>query len=67
MRRARLLRTGVTGAVVAGVCCFTPLLVVLFGAVGLSAALAWADYVLLPMLAVSLGMVGFALARRRRP
>lgn len=62
-----MLKTGVAGAVVAGVCCFTPLLAVVFGALGLTAALAWSDYVLLPMLAVSLGMVGFALVRRGRP
>lgn len=61
-----MLKTGVTGTVVVALCCFTPLLVVLFGAVGLSAALAWADFVLFPMLAVFLGMTGLALARRGR-
>jgi len=61
-----MLRTGVAGAAVVGVCCVTPLLVLLFGALGLTAALAWADYVLLPLLAVFLGMIGYALARRRR-
>ncbi len=66
MSRDRMLKTGVTGSVVVALCCFTPLLVVLFGAVGLSAALAWADFVLFPMLAVFLGMTGLALARRGR-
>ncbi len=33
-------------------CCFTPALVVLLSAVGLSAAIGWLDYVLLPALAV---------------
>jgi len=66
MNRDRILRAGVAGAAVVGVCCFTPLLVVLFGALGLTAVLAWADYVLLPLLAVFLGITAYALVRRRR-
>ena len=50
MRENRLLRTGIVGTVVAALCCFTPLLVVLLGAVGLSAWLDWLDYVLFPAL-----------------
>lgn len=65
MTNTRLLRTGVVGAVVTALCCFTPLLVVTFAAVGVSAWLAWADYVLLPALAGFVGLVGFALYRRR--
>ena len=33
----KLLTTGITGTVVAALCCFTPVLVILFGAIGLSA------------------------------
>lgn len=36
------------------VCCFTPLLVIVLGAVGLSSWLGWLDYVLLPGLALFL-------------
>ena len=39
----RLLKIGLGGSVVAAVCCFTPLLVVL---VGLSALVGYLDYVL---------------------
>lgn len=60
-----ILRTGVVGAVTAGLCCFTPILVITFGALGLSALVGWRDVVLLPMLAASLGMVGYGLWRRR--
>lgn len=62
----RLLLTGVVGTVIAALCCFTPLLVVLLGAVGLSAMLGWLDFVLLPALAAFAGLTIYALARRRR-
>ena len=66
MNEKRLLRVGVVGTVVAALCCFTPLLVVLLGAVGLSAAVGWLDYVLLPALATFLGITIFAVVRQRR-
>jgi len=62
----KLLLTGIVGTVVAALCCFTPLLVVLLGTVGLSAMLGWLDVVLLPALAVFAGLTVYALARRRR-
>ena len=61
-----LLRTGVTGTVIAALCCFTPALVVLLGAVGLSAWLGWIDFVLLPALAVFAALTGYALLRKQR-
>ena len=66
MRDRSLLRLGVLGTVIAALCCFTPLLVVLFGAVGLSAVVGWLDYVLLPALIVFLGITVYALLRRQR-
>ena len=66
MRDATLLRTGVIGSVIAALCCFTPVLVVLLGAIGLSAAVGWLDYVLLPALAVFVMITVYALWRRRR-
>lgn len=48
MKDLTLLKTGSIGTIVAGICCFTPSLVALLGALGLSAWLAWLDYVLLP-------------------
>lgn len=62
----RLLVTGIIGTVVAALCCFTPLLVVVLGAVGLSAVLGWLDFVLLPALAGFAGLTVYALARRWR-
>ena len=68
MNDRTLLRTGIIGTLVAAVCCFTPALVVLLGAVGLSAWLGWLDYVLLPALALFLVITAYALVRRwQRP
>jgi mercuric ion transport protein len=61
-----LLCTGIAGSGVAAICCFTPALVLLLGAGGLSAWLAWLDYVLLPGLLLFLGLTGFALLRIQR-
>jgi len=60
-----LLTTGVVGAAIAAVCCFTPILAIVFGAVGLTAWLAKADYVLIPALILCLGLAGFGLYRKR--
>ena len=60
----KLLLTGVIGAVIAALCCFTPVLVILLGAVGLSAALGWIDIVLLPALVIFVLLTIYALVRR---
>lgn len=62
----RLLKYGLIGTVVAALCCFTPILVILLGAVGLSALLGWLDIVLLPALALFIGITLYALWRRQR-
>ena len=60
-----LLRAGIAGTVVAALCCFTPLLVILLGVVGLSAFTGYLDYVLLPALVFFIGLTGYAVHRRR--
>jgi mercuric ion transport protein len=60
-----LLRTGIAGTVITAVCCFTPVLVVALGAVGLSAWLGWLDVVLVPLLAVFVGLTALAVYRLR--
>ncbi len=54
MRDRTLLTTGVVGAVVAAVCCATPLLAIVFGAIGLTAWVTKADYAVIPTLILSL-------------
>ncbi len=58
-----LLRTGRIGTVIAALCCFTPILVVLFGVVGLSARVGYLDAVLFPVLFIFIGLTAYALWR----
>lgn len=51
---------------IAAICCFTPALVLLLGAVGLSAWLAWLDYVLLPILVLFLAITAYGPFLRQR-
>jgi len=48
----KLLKTGVIGTFVTIVCCFTPLLVWVLGAIGLASLVSYLDLVLLPLLAI---------------
>lgn len=65
MKKPGLLTTGAVGTVLIALCCFTPVLVVLFATVGLSAWLGYLDYVLLPALAIFIGLTVYALYRRK--
>ncbi|NUJ81317.1 mercury resistance system transport protein MerF [Methylocystis sp. FS] len=65
MDNRTLLKTGIVGTVVAAVCCTTPILVILLGALGLSTWAGWLDYMLLPALFVFVGVTIYALRRRR--
>jgi mercuric ion transport protein len=66
MTPSKLAKWGGIGTAFFGICCFTPALVILFGFLGVSAWLAWVDYVLLPMLVVSSGVMIYGLAMWRR-
>jgi mercuric ion transport protein len=66
MSDRKLLGIGLAGSALAAVCCFTPALVLLLAAVGLSAWLAWLDYALFPVLVLFLGLTAYALVRRRK-
>ena len=65
MDNKKLLTTGVIGTVIAALCCFTPVLVVLFGVVGLSAAVGYLDFVLFPALFIFAGITVYALWHQR--
>ncbi len=66
MGNRTLMRTGLIGTVVTAVCCFTPILALLLGVLGLSAAVGWLDYLLLPVLAGFVGITVYALAKAKR-
>lgn len=57
----RLLRVGIIGSVVTAICCFTPVLAVLLGSLGVAAWVGWFDLVLLPALAFFLATIGYGL------
>ena len=63
MNNRKLLTTGIIGTTVAALCCFTPVLAILFGAVGLAALVGWLDYVLIPALIFFIGMTIYAVFR----
>ena len=66
MQDTTTVKTGVIGSTIAAICCFTPALVLLLGAVGLSAWLAWLDFVLLPALGFFVALTAYGLWRRRQ-
>ena len=61
----RLLRTGVIGTLILALCCFTPVLVILFGVIGLSVLTGYLDFVLLPALVFFIALTGYAFYRKR--
>ena len=65
MSEKSLMKVGVIGTITAALCCFTPILVVLFGAVGLSALVGYLDYVLFPALGIFVLLTLYALWRKR--
>jgi mercuric ion transport protein len=58
----KLIGTGMTGALVS----IMPVLVVLLGALGLTAWIGKLDYVLIPVFVAAIGLVIFAVVRRKR-
>ena len=59
-----LLKIGLSGSVVAVLCCATPVLVVLLGVVGLSVWVGYLDYVLFPALAAFIALTLYALHKK---
>ena len=70
MKGDGLFKTGLIAAIIAAICCFTPILVISFGAIGLSAWVAGLDYVLFAALALALAVMGlgaYLKSRRSEP
>jgi mercuric ion transport protein len=55
-----------TGTIVIALCCFTPFLVLILGAIGLGAWIGYLDYVLLPALGALVGLTLWSYWRYRR-
>lgn len=64
--RNRLITTGITGTIIALICCVTPILVILVSAIGLTAVIGYLDYVLFPAMAIFLGLIVYGWRTKRR-
>ena len=56
----------VTGTILVAACCFTPVLVVVLGAIGLSTIIPYLDFVLLPALLVMIVLTVISYKRWKR-
>lgn len=66
MSADRLLSIGIVGTVLAALCCFTPILVIIFGALGLSSWIGGLDAGLLPALLMFILITVYALWKRQK-
>ena len=64
-QKKTILRTGIIGSSITAICCFTPILVVIFTAIGLAAIVGYLDYVLFPLLAIFLGMMIWGIYKHK--
>jgi len=65
MTSLQRLKIGIIGSLLAALCCFTPLLVMLLGAVGLAAWIEHVDAILMPSLVFFLLWTAYAFIQRR--
>ncbi|WP_331436787.1 mercury resistance system transport protein MerF [Geobacillus kaustophilus] len=66
MNRKKTFIVGIVGTVVTLLCCATPILVILLGAVGLGAITGYLDYVLLPALVVFLMLAFYSYHQSKK-
>ena len=59
-----LLKVGIIGTIIVALCCFTPILLILFGAIGLAAVVGYLDLVLFPALGIFILLTIYALWRK---
>jgi mercuric ion transport protein len=60
------LIAAIGGTILVALCCFTPILLIVLGAVGLSAFTPYLDYVLLPALTLMIAVTVFAYLRWKK-
>jgi len=66
MHGDKYFKAGLGGSIIAAICCFTPVLVVGLGLVGLAALTPYLDYVLFPMLGVFLILAFYGCSTRKK-
>ena len=65
MTPSAMVKTGTVGAIIAAICCATPILVIGLGAIGLAGVAGRLDWLLIAVLVGCLALVGYGLYRRR--
>jgi mercuric ion transport protein len=65
-QNTKLLGTGLAGALISLLCCFTPVLAIALSALGFAAYVAKLDYVLIAVFLVSIALVVIGFVRRKR-
>ncbi|MBT4888701.1 MAG: mercury resistance system transport protein MerF [Rhodospirillales bacterium] len=56
---------GITGIIGTAICCFTPVLVFILGAIGLTVVVRWLDYILFPLMGLFMILVITTIVRQR--
>jgi mercuric ion transport protein len=62
----KCFKAGIRGSIIAAICCFTPILVVGLGLIGLAAVTPYLDYVLFPFLGLFLILAFYGWLQRRK-
>jgi len=62
----KCFKAGIWGSIIAAICCFTPVLVVGLGLIGLAAFAQYLDYVLFPMLGLFVILAFYGWSKTRK-
>lgn len=62
----KYMNTGIWGAIITAICCFTPILVVGLGLIGLAAITQYLDYILFPLLGFFLILALYGWRKQKR-
>ncbi|MEH6495325.1 MAG: mercury resistance system transport protein MerF [Pseudomonas marincola] len=64
MDNKKLFKIGIVGTIITAICCFTPLLVVIFSTLGISSLIGLTDFVLLPALVLFIVLTLFSFRKK---
>jgi len=59
-------KAGIWGSIITAICCFTPVLVIGLGLIGLAALTPYLDYVLFPLLGLFLILAYYGWSKSRK-
>ena len=66
LNKGQWFKTGLIGTVITALCCFTPLLTVLFSALGIASILVYLDFLLIPLLVIFVIILIYSLTKVRK-